>query len=1717
MAKDAKFGTFGGVYTPSVLTILGVIMYLRLPWVVGNAGIEVTLGIIFVAHVISVCTGLSISSIATDKNVGAGGPYYIVSRSMGLPIGGTLGLSLFVGLAFSISLYIIGFCDSLLRYFDIEATVTNIRIAGSATLVLLTIVTLVSTAFAIKTQYVIFTLIGLSLVSIGLAPDQGALMPLAEGARDTDDIGELFGIFFPAVTGFTAGVNMSGDLRNPKRSIPRGTMAAIATGLVVYVGLAVFLWARVPAEQLVKNPTVLVDSARVGWVVVGGIWGATLSSALGSILGAPRILQALSSDRITPGWFAKGYGKTNEPRNALVLAFLIGWGGILIAELDVIARIVSMVFLTTYGFLNISCALESWASPDFRPDFKIPKSVSLLGALTSLVVMIQLDLGAMAGSVALMAAVYAWLKRKQLRLDSGDAWEGFWASLVRAGLYRLSQERQQKRNWRPNVLLFRAQGESSKMLRAFAQSLVGGNGLLTDFCILPEGMGRAPGSQASTAKTPEAARARVGVFRRDLSAADTYQTILDVCRYHGFAGLRPNTVLLDWREYRGHPDQLARIAGLLAELDYNQLVYSQGESRQDETSRIDVWWKQGAGNLSFALALVRFISGADIYRQATIRFLLVSDDSANNDILRTRAKRAIAEARVSAEVELVNNARDGLPIVEWIKRKSEDAALTIVGIDERAPNDDQAGIARLEKELDSLGAVLLVRANSGFAETLTVARKVSHSLVPVAPASEQPIVEGLSTGENPQVQALVTDLAESYQSAVLALHEHAVVRLSVPQIELLRGIRAATERRARQLEDRLSGENPKKQRKLVNRIHSSFLLEVKKLFENFLDNELPVQRDALAARIESFIGNDELRPSANDEVIWIREAKERFAPADDDSPKLRRFKRRRRWLAFFKRSLPSYPVPAGLLEAHCHERLRREVLLDVVGRATSDCHQLIVHLGKRLNEPDLVIELLRGLEEGQDVAAGIEEHRNRALEHLDELIADEKRRLDKRKAQLVAHTRALLEDYAASLSRLDIHQDRKRFRINQKEADKLEAELAEMAEPWHDNQKSLVERALLSLEVSEFHHRLTALVSREREGLMLSLRGRVLRELDGLLSKLERLREKLLRGDAEAKATALEVVFDYKPTLDPAPLIERLTKETEQIVQDLPETVRTVDNDSIERLEEKGIAAGQVERIDLSVRPLIQFSVESELVGVLGEGLSGLPNIEQRASAVGHDVARLIAFQVTEYETEETQSVEEFAQHMLPAVDNGLERVGAERAKVNGALEKQLATVDEQLSRVLVRTGVYELASSSDSFNMSVRRERGRRAVTGVQGVLSRWAGALRRVSVKGLYRLSTGLLLAKRLRQGPASSGSAVEQVLADVAANSPSTEVVQKLPYYYRQLFFGQATLNENFWVSRPSEVLLASAAVSNFKSGKTGCLIIEGERGSGKSALWQHLATRALERQPVYRVHPKAGGSCELRVFEKALSEAVGQPGAAMDIVRRIEVGSVVVIDDFELWWERTSRGLEVVDLVLDLIDRHGDRCLFILCMNRQAFRLIARLRPLADRALGVIECGIVSAETLKQIVSLRHDSTGMRYSLGGVEQDELSQWAIARLFASHFHYSKGLIGPALQSWVTHIQRCGKESISIRRPTNASTPSFDELSVEQVAVLVQLSLHKQLSLERMSRVVPGPRSPTLQLLASLRRMGLIVEPRPQVFELNRFVTHLLCDELKTRGLLV
>ena len=636
MMQPKKYGTFGGVFTPSILTILGVIMYMRLSWVVGSSGSLFTaIVIILMAHIVSVTTGLSVSSVATDRKIKAGGIYYMLSRSLGLPIGGSIGITLFVATALSISLYLIGFAESALVVLQEplgieEITINHLRIVGSIALFLIVLIAFISTSIAIKSQYFILGAIVLSIISVFLGTSEGKEFDLSNISQGEISFSVLFGIFFPAVTGFTAGVAMSGDLKNAKKSIPWGTMLAVLTGLIVYLGLAIFIYYSIDTSVLVSDKNALV---KFGWIpnlVIAGIWGATLSSALGGILGAPRILQAMSVDGITPRIFEKGIGAENEPRNALILTFFLAQIGVLIGELDVIAEVVAMFYMSAYLFINLSCLLEQWASPDFRPSFKISFAIPLLGALATFLLMIVLNVAAALMAIMVMIIVFIWLTRRQLVLGSGDVWLSVWSSVVKIGLKNLDKKSTHKRNWEPNILLFSGGGKNRDKLIQFSKSIAGKTGMISNFDLI----------ENKTAKTlfPKHKQSIKdkeltvdGVFSRKQECKDTYIGIETIASTYGFSGVEPNTVLLGWEKSSTEPNSFTQLTQKLYELDYNVLYIDYDKERGfGKYKQIDVWWNDFSSTTELTLSLVKFLNKSIDWRHAQIRILYLTSEIENN-------------------------------------------------------------------------------------------------------------------------------------------------------------------------------------------------------------------------------------------------------------------------------------------------------------------------------------------------------------------------------------------------------------------------------------------------------------------------------------------------------------------------------------------------------------------------------------------------------------------------------------------------------------------------------------------------------------------------------------------------------------------------------------------------------------------------------------------------------------------------------------------------------------------------------------------------------------------------------------------------------------------------------------------------------------------------------------------------------------------------------
>ena len=727
-SQTGKFGTFGGVFTPSLLTILGVIMYQRMGWLVGNAGLIGALGVIVLAHVISITTGLSVSSIATSRTVRTGGAYHIISRSLGLPIGGAIGLGLFVAMSLAVSLYLIGFAENFVRVVGLDEYWREIgveqyfsakQVVATLFCALLTVVAFVSTRLAMKLQYLVLAAVAGSLVvfflGVGDPQPEGVMLWPGEGSAD---LATAFAVFFPAVTGFTSGVAMAGDLKDPGRSIPIGTMVAIGVAFVIYLALAVFLAIQIQTPSLQSNMNIWMDVAVFPPLVVAGIWGATLSSALASILGAPRVLQALAMDRVVPKILGHGHGETAEPRVAMIACFFLAQAGIIIGDLDRVAPIISMCFLACYAIICLACGLERWAgNPSFRPQFRVPSWVSLVGAAACFAVMFKIDMVAMIAALLSMGVVYALLQRRQLRLNSGDTWEGVWSELARRALLRLHRIEQDPRNWRPNVMVFAGHPKDRPHLIHFGEWLVRESGILTNHLLIEGSLSqnRERVSELHLEADSFLIQQFPNVLFRHLVCSDIYEGMKSVAQASGYSGLLPNTALLGWGSRTEDSIAYAEVLRNVVALNHNLLVLEHDEARGfGSHERIDLWWGGLERNWQLMVILASLLQRSHEWERAKVRLMFVARSPEEEAQAKQQLAQVAQDAKLRAETRVLRIEDDDETPFDVIHRESRSADLTIMGLKEPDPREGDSFIERVEGILKGLGTTLLVRASSRF-------------------------------------------------------------------------------------------------------------------------------------------------------------------------------------------------------------------------------------------------------------------------------------------------------------------------------------------------------------------------------------------------------------------------------------------------------------------------------------------------------------------------------------------------------------------------------------------------------------------------------------------------------------------------------------------------------------------------------------------------------------------------------------------------------------------------------------------------------------------------------------------------------------------------------------------------------------------------------------------------------------------------------------------
>jgi amino acid transporter len=716
-----KFGTFKGVFVPSTEAILGTVLFLIMPVLIADVGLWAMLGVIVLAHTVTTATSFSMADCATNLNdIGPGGMYALSRRSLGKALGGSIGIQLYFAQAASIGFYCIGFAEPLraivaplLRFIPLfmENDPASILlqkqiIATTFFLVFFTIV-MFGADFTLKIQTLILFILGASILAIIISPlfnitYKGESLYSSglnlTGAR-TLTISLFFFTFvqyFPAVTGIDAGIGMSGDLKDPKKSLVRGTFWAIGITFTVYVLSAVIFSAMdksVLIERYDGNTAIAVlltdiinykdafPSSVLGLMLILGILFATGSSALSVFMTAPRTLQSLSINDVLPkklGFFGRDFMKGGtEPRFAILLSGLIGLSIIWAGNINTASMIVGILFLLVYGWVNGSAFLERVSrNPGFRPTSKNHWIVSLYGFLICIVAIVLFDPVIGIALIVVQYLVFRALLKYKAKNKIEGVWWGIIFSLSTKWLKILQKVVQGSKNWRPVVTAIALPGEGSSPGKiAYLASFIEGHKGLVHLNVLGQ---------------PEKFET-YGIPTEFIEYNDLNETVSALLTTSHPTGLNTNTVLLN---YMKKLDTIRLVSKMITRK--KNVLLLKNTTKLKKIDKIDIWWRgEMNGNLMVLLAYI--IRGYSLKKKtdSEIRVIRMVEGSERLEENRREMETLLKNGRIDGEVVILENKKGDF--YEVLKKHSSNADLIMMGLPGKFEETDSKKIFSLSE------------------------------------------------------------------------------------------------------------------------------------------------------------------------------------------------------------------------------------------------------------------------------------------------------------------------------------------------------------------------------------------------------------------------------------------------------------------------------------------------------------------------------------------------------------------------------------------------------------------------------------------------------------------------------------------------------------------------------------------------------------------------------------------------------------------------------------------------------------------------------------------------------------------------------------------------------------------------------------------------------------------------------------------------------------
>jgi amino acid transporter len=730
--RSHGFGT-APVFFTAISTILGAILFLRFGFAVGTLGFAGALLIILLGHMVSIPTALAISEIATNQRVEGGGEYFIISRSFGLNIGATIGLALYFSQAISIAFYVVAFTEAFEPFFDWMRTVHDIDLPKQAislpAMGILTALILIRGAkIGVKALILIVIILAGTLVlffagTTDYATEHSYSL-FSNSFRNSGSFFIVFAIVFPAFTGMTAGVGLSGDLKSPRKSIPRGTLMATLLGMITYVFIAWKLTVSASPEDLSTEQLIMSKIAIWGpWVIPIGLAASTISSAIGSVMVAPRTLQALSYDRLFPlprlnRFLSKGKKESNEPFNASIITCIIAFAVVAVGNLNLVAEIISMFFMVTYGALCLISFLNHFGSdPSYRPTFRSRWYLSLLGFLMSLWLMFKINwIYAFVAIAAMILLYYAISKYHKERRGLQSIFRGAIIQVNRRLQVYLQKSTRIKKSeeWRPSAVCISSASFVREEAFYLLEWIAHKYGFGTYIHLIEGYYSKQTHDEAQEMldKLIDKAEERKNNVYIDTLISPSYTSaIAQTIQLPGISGMDNNMMIFEYD--KSNPTELEQIIDnfkLVKAGNYDVCILGSSHKRFNFKNGIHVWIRSfDYQNSNLMILLSYIISGHPDWNKSEIKIFDICKEE-ELDKTRENLLELVKTGRIpitEKNIQIIKKDENVSSKV-LINEHSAEAGLTIIGF--RAEHIRHFG-TELFSEYDGIGDVLFVNSH----------------------------------------------------------------------------------------------------------------------------------------------------------------------------------------------------------------------------------------------------------------------------------------------------------------------------------------------------------------------------------------------------------------------------------------------------------------------------------------------------------------------------------------------------------------------------------------------------------------------------------------------------------------------------------------------------------------------------------------------------------------------------------------------------------------------------------------------------------------------------------------------------------------------------------------------------------------------------------------------------------------------------------------------